>query len=255
MNYDKKHYTSVLEKALEDGFEFTDFVNADPGKKDKNQIILRHDVDYSLFLAHEMALIDASLNIRSTFAVLLSSPLYNPLTPTNISIIGNIHQLGHNIVLHYRAKAGEKAEELEQGIIRDMQTMKAYFPYVQPVFIWHNPPQGNMLSDIEIPHMINAYSDSFTKQMRYISDSRLKNKTEDFFKVIGDHNLIHMLLHPFIWMSEKDDMMSIISYAIAVNFREYDDELSLSAAWKEKFPQGIPQELLEKLQQLLTDRR
>lgn len=251
MNYDKQSYRLILQSAVNQGFEFVDFLNVNPDG-DKRQIILRHDIDYLPALALEIAEIDATYKIKSTFALLLSSPLYNPVTSGNINIINEIQQLGHNIVLHHRVIAERTTEEIGQDIVREMQVMRAFFPYIQPVFIWHNLPQGNLLSQIEVPGMVNAYGTKFTHEMHYISDSVTRHTPEEFISVLGTRRLIHMLLHPLIWMSEKDNMVAMISYALNKTIVECNREFILNPAWKERFPAGIPQSVLETFEELLN---
>ena len=252
MNYNKASYRLILQSAANQGFEFVDFFTVTPDDDKRRQIILRHDIDYSLTSACEMAEIDAKYKIRATFSLLLSSPLYNPFTPTNIKIINEIKQLGHNVVLHHHVLPEQGAEEIQGDIIKEMQIMMAFFPYIQPVFVWHNPPPGNLLSEIEVPGMINAYSDSFVRNMFYISDSVLRNTPENFLKALKKQRLIHMLLHPIIWMSEQDNMISLMSYVLTEIIRDCDREFLGSKVWKKKFPNGIPQEVLDKLQALLS---
>jgi hypothetical protein len=252
MNYDKQSYRLILQSAVNQGFEFVDFLTVNPDG-DKSQIILRHDVDYSPALALEMAEIDTAYKIKSTFALLLSSPLYNPFTPTNIEIINEIKQLGHNIVLHHRVASGRSADEIGQDIVREMQVMQAFFPYIQPVFVWHNPSQNASLSQIEVPNMANAYSTTFIETMHYISDSVLINRPKDFLAALVKQKFIHMLLHPVIWMSERGDMVSMISCALIRIIQDCDKAFMNNPEWRKKFPDGIPQEPLDGLEKFLSE--
>jgi len=252
MNYDKQSYRLILQQAVNQGFEFVDFLTVNLEEDKRRQIILRHDIDYLPSIAYEMAEIDATYNIKATFALLLSSPLYNPFTSTNIKIINEIKQLGHNIVLHHRVVPGSSVEETRQDIVREMQNMRAFFPFFQNVFVWHNLPPKNLLSDIEIPGMVNAYNTRYIKRMFYISDSVLRHKPETFFKVLDEHKLLHMLLHPIIWMSEKDNMISMVSYVLTEIIRDCDKEFLVNRVWKEKYPNGIPREILDRLHEQLS---
>lgn len=251
MDYNKKNYRIILESIIYHGYKSVDFLTLDVEKPEK-QIILRHDIDYSLSLALEMAEIDAEYKIKSTFALLLSSPLYNPFTATNIKIIDEIKQLGHNIVLHHRVESRRTSEEMKQDIVRETKVMRSFFPYIQPVFIWHNLPSNNLLSNIEVPGMVNAYSATFVERMHYISDSVLRHKPDYFLTTLGKHKFLHLLLHPIIWMSEKDNMVAMISYALSKIILDCNSEFILNPAWKAKFPDGIPEEPLDKLEEFLN---
>jgi hypothetical protein len=247
MKYDKSTYKLILQAALERGFEFVDFSSVSPSAK-RRQIILRHDIDYSIALAYQIAELDASHKIRSTFALLLTSPLYNPFTPTNIKFINDIHKLRHNIVLHHQVLPGQSALDIRNDIIREMHVMRTYYPYCQNVFVWHALPAKNLLSDMKIPGMINAYDDRYVKTMSYISDSVLRHAPEIFINTLKQHNLIHMLLHPIIWISEQNDMIAIIAGVLSQIIHACDDEFLVNRAWKQKFPRGIPPEFLDRLQ-------
>lgn len=253
MNYDKQSYRLILESAIGQDFEFVDFLTMDVGRSKKRQIILRHDIDGSPDIALEMAEIDAKCGLKSTFALLLSSPFYNPFTAANIKAISQIRQLGHNIVLHHRVISGRTAEEIKRDIIKEMQVIKTFFPYVQPVFVWHNPPSDNLLGNIKVPGMINAYSASFMRRMHYISDSGLRNSPEDFLTALGKHKFLHMLVHPLIWMSEQGNMLAMISYTLNKIILDLKKECFLNPAWKERFPDGIPEEPLDNLERSLGE--
>jgi hypothetical protein len=245
MNYDKQSYKLILQKALDQGFNFVDFFSVDLNKIAIRQIILRHDIDFSPELANEMGKIDAEFKIKSTFAVQLSSPLYNPFTSTNIRLINEISQMNHNIVLHHRYVPGKSVEESKQAISTELQVIRSFFPYVLPLFVWHNPPPANLLSEINVPGMINAYSNKYLKNMFYISDSVLRHKPEALLKALENQRCIHMLLHPIIWMSGKKDAAAMINSIFPKIIRECEKECILNPAWKENFPDGIPQEIID----------
>jgi len=203
-----------------------------------------------LATALEAAEIDAKYKIKATFAVQLSSPLYNPFTAANIRAINEIHQLGHNIALHHRIPSGHAAEGIKRGIIKEMQVMRAFFPYIQPVFVWHNLSLNSTGRNIEIDGMTNACK--FAEKFYYISDSILKHKAGDFLAALDNHMLIQLLLHPTVWMSGRNSIVSMFAYALNSIIRECDHEFALNPAWKEKFPNGIPEESLSKLEAMLN---
>lgn len=250
MKFGEQSYRSILEAAIARQYEFVDFLTADFGSI-KSQIILRHDTDFSWAMAHEMAKIDASYKIKSTFTVLLSCRLYNPLTPDNTELIHEIHQLGHNIVLHHAALLSQSAYEIRQSMAREIEVMRAFFPYIQPVFVWHNPSINKPPRNMQVSGMTNAYSDDYTERMKYISDSYL-NRPEVFLSALGEHKLLHFVLHPFVWISEKDDIVSMFSHTLNRIIRECDKEFRLHPSWMAKFPNGITEEPLDKLEEFLN---
>lgn len=252
MNYNKTNYELILQTAISCGFEFVDFSTVEFGSPRK-QIILRHDIDTSIAMAYEAAKIDAKYTIKATFALQVSSPLYNPFTIANIKTVNEIHLLGHNIALHHRVIPRQTNEETRQGIIREMQTMRIFFPYIQPMFVWHNQSLNNLFNTLEITGIVNAYNASPARRMHYISDSVLRNKPEDFLTVLNKHKFIQMLLHPTVWMSGKNNIVAMFTYALSDIMRECGYEFMLNPVWAEKFPNGIPKEFLDKLEAILDD--
>jgi hypothetical protein len=64
-------------------------------------IILRHDVDYHIDYALELAKIEKKLNIKSTYFFLLRSDFYNLFSFESTNKINIIKKLGHKISLHF----------------------------------------------------------------------------------------------------------------------------------------------------------
>ena len=76
---------------------FKDYNEAD----ERKTVLLRHDIDYSLKHAYEVAKLEAEMGIKSTYFLLFSSPFYNMLDEENIALAKEISKLGHEIGLHY----------------------------------------------------------------------------------------------------------------------------------------------------------
>ena len=67
----------------------------------KNQLILRHDIDFDIKAAYEIALIEHEINVKSTFFFLLRGDFYNLINSENYDLVKKIESLGHKISLHY----------------------------------------------------------------------------------------------------------------------------------------------------------
>ena len=72
-NFTITHYIETLKK-YKKSHKFSFYLDSSD-----NDIILRHDVDFSLKDAFRIAKIENELGICSTFFILLHSELYNPL--------------------------------------------------------------------------------------------------------------------------------------------------------------------------------
>jgi len=103
-DFSYKHYREMLKKALKDGFVISNFRDYEKNKKVPKLIILRHDVDYSPKRALEIARIEASLKIKSTFFVRVHGEHYHPFDRESYPIFKEILKMGHEMGLHYEAK-------------------------------------------------------------------------------------------------------------------------------------------------------
>ena len=72
-------------------------------------LILRHDVDFSPEAACRMAQLEANLDIKATYFILLSPPYYNLLSEKYVDFPRRLIEMGHEIGLHYDVHAMEKA--------------------------------------------------------------------------------------------------------------------------------------------------
>ena len=66
----------------------------------KKFCVIRHDIEFSIDRALELALIESELGISTTYTVQLRNNTYNALSEKNIALIHKIKDLGHNIGLH-----------------------------------------------------------------------------------------------------------------------------------------------------------
>ena len=92
-----KSYRIILEAAIEAGFSFVPFTE---NVLESGQIFLRHDVDFSLEMALDLARINAAMGISGTFFVLLRSQVYNLLSEESLDCIDQILILGQNLGFH-----------------------------------------------------------------------------------------------------------------------------------------------------------
>ena len=61
----KKNYKDFINEFLLNGYRVVMFDSFDSSKK--NQLILRHDIDFDIKAAYEIAVIEHELNVKSTF--------------------------------------------------------------------------------------------------------------------------------------------------------------------------------------------
>jgi len=196
-----KDYSEFVNIFKLEGYSFKFFLE-DSVKKEKC-VYLRHDIDFSLEHALEMALVEKDLDIKSTYFIMLSSNSYNPFSEVNRKIIKNILSLGHQISLHFDPNAHEKVNESFNDEVRFFQTI---FQKKINIVSLHRPGQflnsANKNYDLNgFPH---TYQSQFFEEMEYFSDSR----GSDLHHILNKSKLkkleksIHLLIHP-IWWTKK----------------------------------------------------
>lgn len=169
----KEAYQKLLQDYLDNGFTFVFFGEYNARKK--KQIILRHDVDFDVVLALQMAEIEQKMGIKASYFFLTHSDVYN----FNGVPSRKFRELGHYVGLHV-----DYTEEL----IPDDMKMQQYYSI-------HRPDKKYLGSNDKF----STYNKKFFKKMEYCSDSRCKLP-----KTIEKNG--QLLIHPLWWILEGDDI-------------------------------------------------
>lgn len=242
-------YRELLELALHEEWTFCRYT-ADLSSVPR-ALLLRHDVDYSLDLAVEMARVNASLGVRGTFFLLVRSNVYNLLAPRNLHQARTLLDLGQWIGLHFAAldPVPECAEQVVSLVQREMDLYRRELPQTEPVVAWHNPAQVwlDRYAELEIPDLVNVYRAPFTKAIVYRSDSNLRHTAADFEKLLRDGNLrqLHLLFHPLNWVVGGGDMVEILAGTWRQVIAEREEEFRLNRVYQDALPHGMPTSILE----------
>ena len=219
---------------VKNGFEFTDYLDY---SRHPRPCILRHDVDFSLQRAVEMARFEAGLSIeqevRSTYFVLLNSEFYNPVSPQSRDAFAELKALNHHIGLHFDTtvyggdlepdvfaeRVQEEAARLSRIVGTEVQSMSM-----------HIPSQAILDADLRIPGIINTYGEPFFHGFTYLSDSELRWR-EDPVATVSSAPLsrLHLLTHP-LWYSERvetleEKLLALLARADHDTARRFKDEV------------------------------
>jgi hypothetical protein len=177
---------------------------------DENGICaLRHDIDFCLESALEIAKIEIETGVTSSYHFLLNSENYNLLSKNSRVIVLEIASMGHEIALHFDLSAYEhnkKNKELQRQIsfLQDIAQQEIIS------ISFHNPSiyQNNELNIEEKYHgCLNTYSSYFNQYFSYVSDSRGHFREKDILRKIQQKhfNNLHFLMHPIWWVYMPSD--------------------------------------------------
>ena len=180
-----------------------DFVTFNDFSSQYKQIILRHDVDFSLDDALEMARSESTVNISSTYFFLLGSEFYNLFSAVGKSTLMSIIELGHKIGLHFDASIYDESNVpskilYERGILQD----QAETPV--KIFSFHRGSFSHLGTENGYFGMDGAYDKKFFRDIGYCSDSegRWRHHHPLMHPCVREEKSLQLLIHPIWWSSE-----------------------------------------------------
>ena len=189
------HYMDCLDKAIEKGYKIGRIKDWATFKESEKYVLLRHDVDFNLDYAVDMACWEAAREVKSTYYILMQSEYYNSLQPDNVEKIKTIHNLGHEIGLHINGESTITGEHilLENIIGEHILTFSHHLPL--------QTSKPNVA-----PYLIDC-RDSMFSEAKFISDS-CRNWREgcmcNFFEY-QPFSKLQILTHPIWWMTNTFD--------------------------------------------------
>jgi hypothetical protein len=160
----------------------------------KKVILLRHDIDFSLEYAYELANFEYDLGIKSSYYVYLHAPTYNALSPKSMGMIRAMKGMGHEIGLHYDSRYNIEDEEIIVARIADTNCNSAtqHFP----------ASNGRIFGSVWI--------DPNDLKIKYISDSGRNWREKCLCSNIGKHDKLHVNMHPEWWCSNSNSREDMI---------------------------------------------
>tara|TARA_B100001059_G_scaffold230877_2_gene265775 strand:+ start:54 stop:749 length:696 start_codon:yes stop_codon:yes gene_type:complete len=188
-------YEDLMKKLVSAGLKPTTNWNE---KLTSNSLLLRHDIDFSIEFAHQLALAESRVKICSTFFFMLTSNIYNPLSAHNQKLIKSIADMGHKVSLHFDPTVYESLEYFlyEKNIFENIFNQKIDIVSIhQPGLFLNN-------NDITLSGTPQTYQDVFFKRMKYISDSNGRDIFPQITKYLEEPRELglHLLIHPIWWM-------------------------------------------------------
>ena len=219
----------------------------------KKFCVLRHDIEFSIDRAYNLAKIENKLGVISTYTVQVRNNTYNALSEKNIKAIKEIKKLGHKIGLHQNPPPMSESE-LTNYILKDIETLEHYYGFEVDRFAFHRCGGSPHLlkSYIQVDNKINCYDKKFFHyfeggkpeelKVNYIADSNHRWKYGhpldlDFRKI----KKLQLLTHPYSWTNRgiQDNYANYLSL-----IKERTEELVFSMNTETN---TFPNEILETL--------
>lgn len=190
-------------------------------------VILRHDIDFDLAKAAEMAKLEQKIGVRSTYFALLTSDFYNVFSERSFELLCEIAACGHEIGLHfdevrYPTLSGNE-EAITGKIMEECRLLESAVGMKITTVSMHRPTKAILEADLKIPGIINSYGSVYFKGFKYLSDSRRRwrEPAEDIIRS-GLFDRLHILTHAFWYEHEEIDIHgSIYSFVNQANQCRY----------------------------------
>lgn len=222
--YEYDWYETFLKRFRDAGYEFRTFDEP----TDDGGVFLRHDVDWFPAKAARMAKLEANLGISSTYFILITSPFYNALTPTNREHIREIASLGHRIGLHFDLTCYFEGipdeNRLADRIRTDTTVLETIVDDVDDVVAFHNPPEWVLSRRFE--DITSTYEPRFFDEISYTSDSLQRwCESPPFDAESSLPSTVQILTHPTLWGDEHRNSVEQIRTARDDLLDQFDEEM------------------------------
>lgn len=183
-------------------------------------IIMRHDVEFSVERAYNLARLENENHFNSTYFFQISNNSYNLLSKKNINMVKEIHDMGHEVGLHFHLNGLEKEEDIVSEIKTELAIMNAKLNFKVDSFSIHRPSSVVLGYNIKLPGIINAYQDEFfsyvedmqtnVPEIKYLSDARHRWNYNLFpdEMTLNSNDKIQILTHPYTWTQEGYDNLN-----------------------------------------------
>ena len=213
MNFTYSAYVSFIELLHNMGYKILSYDNF---QGENYCVILRHDVDNSLLSAYKLAQVERKLGVKSTYFLLLTSDFYNVFSLNGMRMIDGILSCGHEIGLHFdEARYPDSLGRIDAVKDRIMEEVgilsKAVGQQITKVSM-HRPSKQIIKANLEIPGIVNTYSETFFLKFKYVSDSRhvWREPIEDIIRN-RLYKRLQILVHPFWYNEEAADIKESVS--------------------------------------------
>lgn len=208
-------YTELLRLAKKT-WRFTTYNNI-PGNE--RFILWRHDVDFSMHAARNLARIEHAEGVIATYFLLPHSEFYNLFEKEITDLVKYILSLGHEIGLHFDSHYYDITDEhmLENYLLQEKRWLQEVFNREVKVFSFHNTTEFTMnCKQWQLAGMINTYARYFQENINYCSDSNgiwRFNRLKDILES-GQGHALQVLTHPEWWQEEVQSPRSRVKRCI-----------------------------------------
>lgn len=249
-------YREICENILRTGrlCDYRDVLDGRAAEKD-GFVILRHDVEFSPERAELLAVVEAELEVSSSFFFQVTNNAYNSFSRANLTKMKKMSEMGHHIGLHFHLNGITDANLIERRVRYEASVLSEYLGFEIDRFSFHRPTEGVLRSRMVIDGLINAYSPEFFTfcsdastlnevDVKYVADSQnawqyidpYPYPTQEFF---DRFQKVQILCHPYSWTKDGYGTLDNLKTLVAEKKSEFVETLESET----KYVKGFTHEL------------
>lgn len=204
------YYRQFLEQLLNRKYNFISFKE---GKElfyrreltgQNSQLIMRHDIDMDIRSALNLAKIERECNIKSTFFVMVSCPIYNIFEANNSDCLREIMDIGHHVGLHFDCENYNNlsVDNVELYIEKECRVLETILNQPVDSISFHRPGTFE-LNNVKLKKYSNSYEKIFLECYSYFSDSRCRWARGNplISQEFQTNKNLQILVHPIWWQN------------------------------------------------------
>lgn len=195
-------YESLLTELLARGYSA---VSIDKIQQEQPHLFLRHDVDLCPERALNIARLEATLGVASTFYFLVSTSLYSIAAAETRQVLQEIIGLGHEIGLHFDAeKYTCDSGDLDDFAERECRILELCSGKPVQSISFHRPAPKYLNRREAIAGRRHCYEPAFFTEIGYISDSNggWHHGHPLDHPAVAEGAAIQLLTHPIWWCND-----------------------------------------------------
>jgi hypothetical protein len=222
--FNLSQYEELVKAFFEKGYEFVDFEEARRrfGEGLDHFSVWRHDIDFCLQRALEMARVESDLGIRADYHVLLRSPMYNLLEPRKIEMLHKLMDLRHGMGLHFDASLYEDSDDASLGerIEEECETLESWLGSRVKMVSYHRPTEDLYQRNITLEDRSHVHEPVFFNDLVYFSDSggQWRRGFPLESSAFASGRPIQIVTHPIWWTGKAGETPTERLNAFAAGF-------------------------------------
>lgn len=220
-DFTRAAYRDLLLTLLQRGYAGRSFLEA---KRERADLVLRHDIDLWPEAALELARVERDLGLSADYFFLMNSRLYNPAAKETRAVFLELLALGHRIGLHFDAALyNDDLQSLDREAARECRDLEALTEMTVSMISFHRPVQSLLGMPNSIAGRAHTYQPKFFEDMGYCSDSRgLWSHGHPLdHEAVKSGRALQLLTHPVWWSTDcQGDREAALAHVVAAKGSE-----------------------------------